>query len=295
MTKVGEYPIDRSDGGRDFVDLYEPGTFGHDPLLVQLSDGRYGVPYLEPVGDGDTGLLVQDSAGNWWQVSKQGIRLIEDWESGQYNSDRWNWEDTDFSGSATVHDYRSLYGQYSLNFQDYRVTAAMPDYPDPAPNLPYQLDEILQFHFQIPHSGDMDTGQQYWFGYLLQTAPHHTTTSAGDQTWDDCFTAEVITGSNDLFRISERKNGSVNYFGSKGSLTVDWTAGQWYRGEAHANVDATLVRLYEHAGGDNWNYLGNVDGGAPDWNSGGVLIRSSGGGESDWDTIRKVPDWTPYQ
>lgn len=290
MTKIGEYPVQRSDGGYEYIDLHEPGTFDHDPVLLQLSDGRWGTPFLKPLGEGDTGLLVQASDGTWWQVNEQGILVIEDWESGTYNSDRWNWEDTDFTGTAAVDSVEALYGSYSLHLNQYRVTAAKADYPDPAPYLPVEIGDTVQYHWQMPDYNDIDSTQQYWFGYLLQTAPHHTTTSAGDQTFDDLYTAECITGSNDLFRISKRKNGSTTNYTGDGRTTIDWDYGVWYRGEVELNSDGHTIRVYRHLGNDDWTHEGTVYGETPDWSSGGVLIRSGGdGGESHWDTIRKVP------
>lgn len=84
MTKIGEYPLQRSDGDYDWIDLHELGTFDHDPVLVELSDGRRGTPYLVPLGEGDTGMIVQASDGNWWQARKRGILVIEDWETGDF-------------------------------------------------------------------------------------------------------------------------------------------------------------------------------------------------------------------
>lgn len=289
MAKIAELPIQRSDGQYDYVDLHDPGTFSHDPFLVQTSSGAWGAPYLQPLGEGDTGLLVQDSAGNWWQFSKRGIEIIEDWSVGYLNTDRWNWTDEDFTGSSEVTGTRTLYGDQSLHLMNYRVTAAMPDYPDPAPGLPVEVGDRLEFHWQMPHSDDINANQQYWFGFLVQEAPHHSTTSAGSVHWDNLYTAEAITGTNDLFRISERVNGNRDPY-SSGRTTVDWRAGVWYRGYLVIESDGMRVEVYRHIGGDSWVYEGTATGPAPNWSSGGILIRSGGDdGESYWSTIRKSP------
>lgn len=291
MTKVGELPIQQSDGSWIYIDIHEPGTFDHDPLMVQLSDGSWGTPYLKPLGEADTPLLIQASDGTWYQVNEQGILVIEDWESGTYNSDRWNWTDSDFTGSSNI-TTTALYNSYALRLYQFRVTAAMPDYPDPAPYLPVEIGDTIEYHWQMPDASDIDSTQQYWFGYLLQTCPHHTTTAAGDQTRDNYYTAECITGSNDLFRISKRENGSTTHYVGDARATIDWQAGVWYRGvlDLWDNGDGHSIDVYRHTGGDSWTHEGSVVGPAPKWNSGGVLLRSGGdGGESLWDTIRKVP------
>lgn len=287
MTKIGEFPVDRSDGGRDWIDLHEPGTFDHDPVLIELSDGRRGTPFLKPLGEGDTGLLFQDSAGNYWQANRQGILVVEDWEDG-FSHDRWNWENNQFSGDMYLTS-TSIEGNYSAWFEGYRLTAAMPDYPDPAPHLPVGIGDTLQFHFRFPHASDIDEGEQYWFAFLIQDAPHYTTTSASPD-WDRLYTVEAITGSNDLFRIS-RREGSTRYpYTGDGRATVDWRSSTWYRGELAIWDTGFGIDLYRHTGGDSWVYEATVLGDAPKWPSGGIGIRNSGnGGKSVWDIIRKVP------
>lgn len=289
MTKVGELPVQRSDGEYVYIDVYEPGTFDHDPFLVQLSDGTYGTPYLKPLDEGDTGLLVQASDGSWWQVNSEGILVVEDWNDGR-DLDTWAWTDSQFSGDAFPSG-DALEGARSHGFNGFYRTAAMPDYPSPAPNLPVEVGDTLQFHFKIPYRSNMDTGQQYWFAFLVQEAPHHSTSSSVD--WDRLYTVEAITGSNDLFRISRREGGTRYPYTGDGNATVDWRAGYWYRGVVSIWETGLGVDLYRHTGGGldgSWSYEATVLGDAPKWNSGGIGIRSSGdGGRSHWDIIRKVP------
>lgn len=107
MTKIGEYPIQRSDGNWDYIDIHAQGTFDFEPVLVQLSDGTWGAPNVRPLGEGDSGLLVQASDGNWYQMSRQAIAVIEDWESGTF--DNWG-GDRDINITSD----RAFEGTYSI-------------------------------------------------------------------------------------------------------------------------------------------------------------------------------------
>lgn len=107
MSKIGEWNVQKSDGSWETIDLHELGTFDHDPLLVQLSDGSYGTPMLESLGDGDTGVVVQDSSGTWWQVARQGIRLMEDFENGVL---RAAWDDSDYPHQVEVNQTAAMNG-----------------------------------------------------------------------------------------------------------------------------------------------------------------------------------------
>lgn len=105
MSKIGEFPLERSDGARDMVDLYELGTFDHDPLIFETSDGRRGTPYLRPLGEGDTGLIVEASDGTRYQANKVGILVIDDFETGDFR----NWGAVHGPSITTSHTYQGSY------------------------------------------------------------------------------------------------------------------------------------------------------------------------------------------
>lgn len=287
MTKVGEFPVQRSDGTYDDVELYAPGTFDHEPLLVQLSDGRWGTPYLRPLGDGDTGLLVQDSTGTWWQVNQQGILVIEDWESGTRDTDTWNWTDSDFSGSMSVHgDDTHWQGSYGLDINGFARTISMPSYPNPLPHYP-GVGDSFEYYFKIPGSTYLGSGQQYWFHFLVQDCPHHTTTSAGNTDYSGGYTVEAIMG--DTFRVQRRnEDGSVDGDSSTHE-TVNWSANTWYRVEVDV-ANFPSATLEEHVGGGDFNTLvtATTNYSSP-WSSGGLGPRGSGDGRVYLDTFRQLP------
>lgn len=288
MSKVGEFPIDRSDGTRDWIALHEPGTFDEDPVLLQASNGNWGTPYLVPIGDGDTGLLVQKSDGTWLQFNREGILVLEDWEQGYRDTDTWNWTDTDFSGSADVTSDYAHRGTYSLRFNDYFKTAALQEYPEPLPNLPVEQGDTVEYTFYMPSPGDIDSGQQYWFAVLLQDAPHHTTTASGNQDWDNMYTFEAITGSNDLWRVQKRINGDVVNYTTEGDEYVDWQADQWYKGEIQIRDTDLRGDIYEWHG-SGWANQGYVVTPDLEWLSGGVGMRGSGDGTVIWGDSRILP------
>lgn len=70
MAHAGIFYIDRSDDLYVQIALYDLGDYPPDHLIFQLSDGRYASPYFARLGEGvgDTGLLVQDSSGQWWRA-----------------------------------------------------------------------------------------------------------------------------------------------------------------------------------------------------------------------------------
>lgn len=287
MAKIGEVSIQRSDGDYDDIEVYEPGTFDHDPLLVQLSDGRYAVPYLRPLGDGDTGLLVQDSTGTWWQVNKQGIILIEDWESGTRDTDTWNWTNSDFSGTLEVTTVASWQGSYSLELHGFCRTISMPSYPNPLPDYP-ELGESFEYYFYVTGTNYTGNGEQYWFHFLVQDCPHHTTTSAGDTTWAGGYTIEAIIG--DTFRIQRRNMDGTADNDSSTHLSVNWSASTWYRVKVGWNGSYPEATLEEHTGSGNFSTIGTATTNyASPWNSGGLGPRCSSGGRVHFDHIRKIP------
>lgn len=288
MTKIGEFPVERSDGAVDHIAIHEPGTFGNDPVLIQLSDGRWGTPYLQPIGDGDTGMLVQMSDGSWMQMSKEGILIVEDWESGTRDTDTWNWENTDFTGSMNVTTSASFDSTYGLEMDAFVRTIAMPDYPNPLENIP-TMGDTWEIHFYIPGSGYLGSGQQYWTHLLVQEAPHHTTTSAGTTDWEGGYTVEAIMGQ--TLRITRRNMDGTNDRHSDDYLTgISWSAHTWYKIEIGWSGDTPEATLYERSGG-SWNEIGTtVSRYSSPWSSGGIGMRGSGSGYVYWDEKRILPE-----
>lgn len=288
MTKIGEYPLQRSDGAYDDVELYELGTFDQDPLLIQLSDGRWGTPYLRPLGDGDTGLLVQKSDGSWLQANKKGILIIEDWESGTRDTDTWNWENTDFTGEMLVTTGSSYDGTYGLVIDAFARTIAMPGYPNPLEHFP-GMGDTFEYYFHIPHTGYMGSGQQYWFHLLVQDCPHHTTTPNANQDWDGGYTIEAIMGS--TLRITRRNmDGSIDRHSDDYLTGISWSANTWYKVEVGWTGDTPEATLFEHAGGDSWTTIGTtVTRYSSPWSTGGLGMRGSGDGRVFFDHKRLLP------
>lgn len=166
MTKVGELPIGRSDGGVDYIDLYEPGTFDNEPVRIALSDGRVGVPSLRPVGEGDTGLHVANSVGEILQANKKGILTIEDWESG--NKSNWG-----FDGGGTVTSTRSYEGTYSYRGDTNGGIQRVRDNQRDHGTLPYYQgvgDEVRTFAWYgaAEDSGLANTFIRWGFGGIYE-------------------------------------------------------------------------------------------------------------------------------
>lgn len=162
MAKIGEYPIQRSDGNWDNIDIHAQGTFDFEPVLIQLSDGRWGAPNLQPVGEGDTGLLVQASDGNWYQVSEQAISVIEDWESGTFN----NWGATNEVQLTTTETFEGTYAlEASTSNNDQKVYDTQQNHN----NLPrYQTvgdtARIYGYFDEIPDTSQGSTFLRWGFG-----------------------------------------------------------------------------------------------------------------------------------
>lgn len=215
MTEVGEFPLQRSDGTYDDVTLYEPGTFAEQPLLLQLSDGTWGAPYLEPLGDGDTGLLVQKSDGTWLQARRVGVRVIEDWETG----DKRNWG---YNGGGTVTSARAYEGTYSYRGDAGGGHQVVRDNEKDHNNLPYYQqpgDEVRLFGWygSTPNSGGPNLKFRWGFGGIFEDS----TDGAWYAQWDINNSSLRLIDSDG--HTSAASTFSFSYPGSVWwALEVDW-------------------------------------------------------------------------
>lgn len=209
-------------------------------------------------------------------------RIIEDWESGARDTDTWNWTDTDFSGSMDVTTSASFRSSYGFVIDAFARTIAMPGYPNPLPVFP-GMGDTFHYHFRIPNSGYLGSGQQYWFHILVQDCPHHTTTGAAVTDWDGGYTIEAIMGS--TLRITRRNMDGTGDRDSRDYLTgISWQANQWYRVEVGWDGDTPYAKLEKHTGGGNFSTVGTaVTRYSSPWSSGGIGMRGSGDGRVYWD------------
>lgn len=146
MTKVGEFPIQRSDGDYDWIELHEPGTFDHDPVLMQASNGNYGTPYLRPLGEGDTGLLAQASSGAWYQVNKLGVRIIDNWEHASRDPYWIEHTSGDFTPyTQSTHAYNETYGWRHDNRANYAISL-----PSDHPNYSSSTQSVVLDNYTGP-------------------------------------------------------------------------------------------------------------------------------------------------
>lgn len=90
MSKIGVFEYEDTNGDYHEIDIYEPGTFTEEPVEFELTDGRWGVPFLRDPTDADTPFEVQKTDGSWLGVNSVGQVLIDDFEYSQTTFDN-NW------------------------------------------------------------------------------------------------------------------------------------------------------------------------------------------------------------
>lgn len=195
MSKIGEWSVQRSDGAFEHIDLHELGTFDHDPLLVQASDGSWGTPMLEPLGDGDTGVLVQDSSGEWWQVSREGFRTMEDFEAGVLSA---AWDDSDYPNQVEVNTTAAMAGtSFGLEQDGFSEIHSYPWATHSLDYYPAQGD-LIRFRHRYTR---LDSDAMTRFNFAKE-----------DETFTNEYELQMIPGS-DSFRLQRDVGGSKTTLG----------------------------------------------------------------------------------